>query len=453
MHPSSLKKLVSKFQISVFPKSAGVLSAGLLATSFLQAQENTASSSPAPAAPEEAVALDELVISARNRTEKAQDVPVSASTISASRLEQESLITFADFATKLPNVTFFAPNPRQANISIRGIGKNSSNESSEASVGLIIDDVYLLLPGNAAGDYVDLERIEVLRGPQGTLKGKNTTLGVVNVVTKAPSFTPAAWVEATGGSFETKQLKGSFTGPLIDDKLAYRASFNYRLAEGDLENPVQGGTVNDTDRFSGKLQFLGTPTPDFSARLILDYALANEKQIFNPIVVADPATYSNGASRGLTNSGRYARDYFQNILAWTPSDNDRDTFFANNNRGVRTERQGASVNLNKEIGEWAITSITSKNKFSFEPGNDSDPYDITTAGGSVFSDQLSQELRLSSPLDRPVDYQVGLFFLQAENETTPPPGNGFGQDAGAYYASIGQYNTLNSNAAGRHPAE
>lgn len=456
MNSSSLQKPASSSSsapgatrvLSVPAASVGTLAALLLTASALPAQDTGAPATAPLPANEEVVALDELVISARNRTEKAQDVPIPVAVLDSKRLENESLLSSGQFVTRVPNTTYFDSNPKQTNISIRGIGKNANNERIETSVGLIVDDVYLVAPGSAASDFVDLERIEVLRGPQGTLKGKNTTLGVLNIVTKEPSFTPSTWLEVGAGTNEYKSFKASSTGPIIDNKLAFRASVNYRQADGYLENPVDSNTLNDTNRIAGRFQLLATPSETFSAKLIYDGSNSDEHSVFNPVYIADPTTYSNGVSRGLTYSQRIARSYFQNRYAWSPSQNDYDHLYANNNDGVKTYRNTGTLHLTKEIGEWQVESISGVSRFSFDPGNDSDPYDITRAGSTSLSDQKSQEVRLSSPIGPKVDFQTGIYYLKNDYTVNPPTGYGFGRDAGAFYATNPQYATLNATATG-----
>ncbi len=455
MNSSSLQKLVSSpwsvgpKSPAPFPPSRGFSRAvGLLTIGAVTLTSAGAQDAPKPAPADEVVELDTLEITARNRSEKAQDVPISVSALDSKALERESLVSTGQFTSRLPNVTYFDSNTKQTNISIRGIGKNASNERFETSVGFIVDDVYLAAPGSAASDFIELDRVEVLRGPQGTLKGKNTTLGVVSVTTKAPSFTQANWVEVGAGIKDFLSFKGGSTGPIIENKLAYRVSVNARQGDGYFENPVKGDTLNDINRYAASFQLLATPSETFTAKTTYDHSESDEHAIFNSVYIADPTTFTNGSPRA-TISQRYARDYFQSRYVWDPSKNDFDHHYADNNTGVRTYRDTGALHLIKEINDWQFTSISAASHFSFDPGNDSNPYEILRAGSTQVSDQLSQEFRVTSPLGEKIDYQGGLYYLKNDYEVTPPYGYGYKRDDGALQATNPQYASLNSSAAGR----
>jgi len=412
--------------------------------SFVQAQEV-----PAAKLGNSAENLGTVVVTARNRVETAIDVPIPVSVIDDVKLTSANLTTTNDFAKSIPNFTVITPNQRQNNLSIRGIGKNSSNEAYEPSVGIVIDNVYLEHPGSTWGSFTDLERVEVLRGPQGTLLGKSTTLGAINIVTKSPSFTPSSSFLVGVGNYSDVQFQASASGPLADKVLAYRASFSYEKADGPFRNTIANNTTDDKNRFAGKLQFLVLATSSLSARLIFDYSKSDERPAYTrPVTITDASTYADGVSRGATYSSRYARDYFQSIYAWQVPVNDWDHYTANDYQAVHSERKGGSAQINFSLGDWTVTSITARNTFVFEPHYDWDPYNIGLTGGSSASAQSSQEVRLSSPIGSPVDFQGGVYWLQNKNHTYNIPGQptaGFGEDAGAWYATNPQYATLWAN--------
>ncbi|MDP8983490.1 MAG: TonB-dependent receptor plug domain-containing protein [Pseudomonadota bacterium] len=135
------------------------------------------------------LAFEDVVVTARKREQRAKDVPVAETVLSGAVLDRDDAVTLNDLAQKAPTVQVSAANARQTSIALRGLGKNSANEAIQSSVGLIIDGVVLTQAGMSWSDYVDLDHIEVPRGPQGTLQGKNTTLGVIVVSTKAPHLT------------------------------------------------------------------------------------------------------------------------------------------------------------------------------------------------------------------------------------------------------------------------
>ena len=158
--------------------------------------------------------LEEVVVSARKRAENAQDVPISLSEISGAELQLRGMVRVQDILRAMPNVATDVQTPRQVSLSIRGLGRNPGNDALESSVGVFLDGVYLGRPGMVVADLVDIERIEVLRGPQGTLFGKNATAGVLNIMTARPSDDTTGWLEISAGDRELRELRGAASGPL-----------------------------------------------------------------------------------------------------------------------------------------------------------------------------------------------------------------------------------------------
>src|SRR5262245_58326492 len=269
-----------------------------------------------PTTPEpEAVAtsaIEELVVTARNRTERAQGVPVPISVIGGEQIDRDRAFTIADLSQRAPGLTATTPNARRTGVSIRGIGKTSGNDNMEAAVGVIVDDVFLGHVGMSYQDFTDLERVEILRGPQGTLLGKNTTLGVIKYTSRAPSFSPEGSVDVELGlDPSATKTRGSFSNALIDDVLAYRVSFFADEQDGDLVNvnPAVGGLWHERNRYGGRFQLLYTPTDALSVRFNFDRAATDENSNTKPFMV-EPLTLDDGSPRGTTYSSRLARTYF-----------------------------------------------------------------------------------------------------------------------------------------------
>src|SRR6201996_7130215 len=160
----------------------------------------------------------EVIVTARHQIERAQDVPVALTVVSGKQLEKTGAYTLADLQQQVPSFTAYNSNPRNSSVAIRGIGVSSASDGLDSSVGVYVDNVYLGRPGMALEDLIDVDRIEVLRGPQGTLFGRNTSAGVVNVTTKAPSFTFGGTVEGSYGNYGYNQERFTLTGPIIADK-------------------------------------------------------------------------------------------------------------------------------------------------------------------------------------------------------------------------------------------
>ena len=175
-----------------------------------------------------------------------------------------------DLQQLVPSVNVAYMHARQSSVSIRGLGNNPASDGLEGSVGLYIDNVYLGRPGMAVFDLMDIEQLEVLRGPQGTLFGKNTTAGVINISTRAPTFTPERSIETSVGEDGYFQTKGTISGPL-NDELAGRFSAYRTRSDGDIKNEYNGHDLNGGSRDGFRAQLLFKPNEDFNLRWIGDY--------------------------------------------------------------------------------------------------------------------------------------------------------------------------------------
>lgn len=445
MPKSKLSSLIGNMVIG------GLLSSGLTSVVLAQPSGNNAQDNPSAEA-EETVSLESIVVRARNREEKLQEVPIPVSAVTGKELDRDQAINISDFAKRTTNVQAAELNSRRSSVSIRGVGKNVNGEEFEAPVGVIIDNVFQPYVGASWANFPDLESIEVYRGPQGTLLGKNTTLGVLNITSRQPSFTPDYSLEASIGSRDHKRVAGYATGPIKEGVLAYRLSFYDETGDGSIKARGADGRVGqnattwyDRNRSGARLQFLANPTRDLTARVILHYARAKENINMSP-QVADPATYFDGTPRAVTATTRYARDWFggyqqlhQNFVVdanyLTPSTD---------------EQNGVSAELNWDLGHHTLTSISAYKDNLFRADNDFDNarWEIRQGGGAWTNQrQFSEELRLTSTKEGPIDYQVGAYALL--NKFNNSTHSIYGQDAGAFYATNPQYAALNTSAAGR----
>jgi iron complex outermembrane receptor protein len=425
------------------PLQLRAIAAAVAAIAAIEAPQALAQQTPQ----EPVVTLDNVVVTSRNREEIAQDVPVPVSVVGGATLERDNVVGIAGLTQKVPNLGLFGSNPRQTSISIRGIGKNSANDTMEPSVGVIVDGVTSAYVGQNWTDWVDLDRIEVIRGPQGTLLGKNTTLGVINISTKPPSFTPGYVYEARIGTYNNLEGKFSATGPIEDGVLAYRGSFFINKRDGLLNNTWQSGpeTWNETNRVGGRLQFLFTPNKDLSARFIVDQIQSTENGNKSLLLENGPANFADGPARPITFASRLARSYFNNADG-TPY----QPVFGNNQiedakaRPQRTRQGGVSAEVNLQLaGGATLTSITAWRSQRFDIKNGGvTRFDIGDGGQQLSNKQASTELRLSSALGGKIDYQVGLYALKASVYSDDP--TAYGADAGAFNASNAQYAALSA---------
>ncbi|MGZ5049541.1 MAG: TonB-dependent receptor [Methylobacter sp.] len=443
-----------------------------VATSNTGSTPNTATAAPAQPAPaavaaaeapkkeEKAFAdepknLSEVVVTSRRKEEKLQEVPIPIAVISGEQMKRDNIVSVQDFSRRVPNLGVTATNARQTSIALRGLGKNSGNESMESSVGVMVDNVWSTWVGSTWTNYADIDHVEVLRGPQGTLQGKNSNLGLINVVTQAPSFKSGYYVDGFAGNRDSLQGKVGATGTVLPGLLAYRASVFVDKRDGfvvNLDTPITAGKLQETNAFGGRLQFLLTPNDNVSSRLIMERSTSTQSMSVNPNL-DDPATFADGTVRPTTYSSRLARNWFNDLRnSGQPITiiGDPRKVAQDNKQVSRADQQGISNELNWSALGHKFTSVTAYKYALFEPHHDGDrsTADIMQIGGvTVKNQQWSQELRFASQEPGVIDYQGGLFALHSDAHTLSQ--NYYSDDAGAFYASDAQYNRLNATATGR----
>ncbi len=239
--------------------------------------------------------IDEIVVTAQKREQSLQDVPIVVTSVNAQQLQDAGIRDIKDLTIVAPGLTVTSTSSSAITTArIRGIGTVGDNPGLESSVGVVIDGVYRPRNGVAFSDLGELERIEVLKGPQGTLFGKNTTAGVINIITKRPEFTLQANSEVTASNYDGFGAALSLTGPLAKDLVAGSVYLAARERGGYMKSSV-GPDVNDQDFYTGRLQLLFTPTSTLDVRIATDYTRRDESccgavQILNgataPIILA-----------------------------------------------------------------------------------------------------------------------------------------------------------------------
>ena len=271
-------------------------------------------------------ALTEIIVTAQKRQENIQDVPVSVMALSGQQLQDAGVKDIKNLQVLTPGVTVTSTTSENVTTArIRGIGTVGDNPGLESSVGVIIDGVYRARNGVGFGDLGEIERIEVLEGPQGELFGKNNDAGVINVVTKRPSSTFGVTAEATGGNYNDREISASVTGPSGDISAA-RFYAGYQRRDGFLNVDTGPGpnTENNTDNrnvYTLRGQYLLTPNDNVSFLVIADYSKRNES-CCGAIQTADGPFYGHHqcARRGPA-ARRYARrDRYREPAARRSSD-------------------------------------------------------------------------------------------------------------------------------------
>lgn len=355
---------------------------------------------------------DIVVTASRHRAENVQDVPVSISTISAETLASRGDFTLGQIQQMVPSLQVITFNPRNTNINIRGLGSNVSltNDGLESGVGFYIDNVYYGRVGLAQFDLVDLQSIEVLHGPQGTLFGKNTTAGVINVTSRKPSFDPELSAEASLGNYGYHQVRASVSGGLIDDLLALRVSGAISGNDGFLWNKTTNRHAQDYSNKSVRAQLLLTPTPDLEVRVIGDYARQEQNYTLN-VFAALHTTYADGTTIPNNFAIRAARFPNYTLPSFTPFDRIGE---ADGHYQAKMSGYGVSGETNWNLGPVNLTSITAYRWWDWDPANDSDStsLSVNTKGQQANRQrQFSQELRLASQDNGSFDYVVGAYYF------------------------------------------
>lgn len=406
---------------------------------------------------------DQVVVTGLRRRglEATQEVPASISVIDGDLLQDLGADSLRDIARRAANISRAnTSNARSQALVVRGIGRRGSTEAQDPTVGINIDGIPYAYPGLAAWDFVDIDRVEVARGPQGTAGGHNPSFGLLTLTTKRPTFAPETEYSLRVGQRDTIFGTAAHGGPLIDDVLAWRGTFYVNKGLGAYSNDYWNGNQTYTDRLkiSGKVQLLYTSATNYTMHLSADiqprtFENDNGLNFFH----APPSTYSDGSpvNLGTDASTRLARRWFGQLESYSYDDN-----YLNYNSGTQNnDNQLPLITGTRGVGltqtfdlprDVTLMSITGFRDLDFEARNDEGtPFDISTqGGGGVRYQQFSQELRLSSSVGTIADYTTGLFFIDHQYEVDSK--TGWGDDAGAWFANAAQYNLLDSDGDGRY---
>ena len=398
------------------------------------------------------VELEEITVYAQKRAQSILEVPVSVASYDGDLLEQAQVRDLSDLQQVAPSLVFNSSSgATQSIMTIRGIGTAGQNSGLEQSVGVFIDGVYRGRPGSALSDFVDIDSVEVLRGPQGTLFGRNTSAGVISVRSKKPSYESGGSVSISAGSLGYQQIKASATGPLIDDKLAYRLSGTWHERDGYIEDDVTGDEYNNKDRTTVRGQLLWDITDETSLRIMADYTETDEvccapvPVFYGPatlgLIASNPSPFGAGLTIGApfqdgtpgtavspehTFAGIYTDigDYKTNRNSEFAGD---DSFI---DGGISAELE---TSLTDNID---LTAIVAHRFFETSPYGDIDmtSADIWRGGRGQDIEENSFELRLSGTTDA-IDWTAGFYYFDQEID-----GKGdfsWGTDGETYLSAVG----------------
>ncbi|HEX8443545.1 MAG TPA: TonB-dependent receptor [Allosphingosinicella sp.] len=444
-------------------KSFWFMSAGLMALAQPAIAQETPQDDSGPGPEQQAaagtdeseVAPQDIIVTANRRASPLSDVPIAVSAITAETLQNTGANDIRQLNQVAPSL-LVSSTGSEANGSarIRGIGTVGDNPGLESSVAVFIDGVYRSRSGIGLNELGEIERVEVLRGPQGTLFGRNASAGLIHIISKQPSFTTAATAELTYGNYDFLRASAGITGPIIDDVLAYRVDGVYVQRDGFYRDINNDTDVNDRDRYFVRGQLRYEPTDALSFRLIADYTKRDEKccgatyvtNQVNPLIgnlnnpvspILQPGAVPPRVNDAGNNIINVLRDLGQDLGAFNQA-YDR-TIYVTPGRSYagETEDKGISLEANWELGAATLTSITAYRDYQSDQGSDTDYstvdilYRAPDGGASREFQTFSQELRLQGTLfgDR-LDWLVGAYY--ADEDLTATDNLRFGNQYGRF---------------------
>ena len=350
----------------------------------------------------------EIIVTAQKRAQRLQDVPVAVSVVSGAALDAQGGVNLENAQYLVPTLTFRKSGTSiNQSLFLRGVGTSTFSIAGEPSVSTVLDGVVYSRAGEAFADLVDIERIEVLRGPQGTLFGKNASAGVVNIVSRRPSrefggFAEAGYFLGEGTVGDEYRARLALNVPLGED-VRTRVTGFYSEWDGNIRNETLDRTVNGFKRYGVRGILVADVTPDVQVTLIGDWRRAKDDCCAEVI-----GTPPNNLTAGVLPEprGDRMRRIRQNLVTRTDE-----------------ESYGFSAQVDASIGEHTATSITSYRKYENDETRDGDFLPQAFAGfnelhdfGPQTGETVTQELRLTSPGNRRLEYVIGGFFSRAESE-------------------------------------
>jgi len=380
----------------------------LLGATMLCASATPAIAFAQDAAPadDSAVAVDDtdygndIIVTASKRSQTLQDTPVAVSVTSAAQLEESQIRDLIDLQTAVPSLRVSQlQSSANTNFIIRGFGNGANNAGIEPSVGVFIDGVYRSRSAAQIGDLPNVERIEVLRGPQSTLFGKNASAGVISIVTQKPQFDFGGSVEATYGNFNAITIKGDVTGPL-SETVAFSIGGSYNRRDGYAQDLKLDTDVNDRNRYGVRGQLLFEPTDALSIRLIGDYDKIDENCCIAGNVIAGPTVAITNALAGgpsVDANNPFSFNVYNNFLSTN-----------------EIENYGGSGQIDYDLGNLALTSITAYRKVKALTNQDSDFTGADLIGENsqdLGINTFTQELRITSDFDGPINFLLGGYYF------------------------------------------
>ncbi len=359
--------------------------------------------------------LSEVVVTARRREESSQNIPIPITVVGGPMIDDAGAFNVNRVKELIPSVQLYSSNPRNTTLNIRGLGSTFglTNDGIDPGVGFYVDGIYYARPAATTLDFIDIEQIEVLRGPQGTLFGKNTTAGAFNIKTRTASFTPGANFEVSYGNHGFIQAKASVTGPL-GKKFAARLSFSGTQRDGVLYNVSTQKPVNDLNNLGWRGQLLFKPSQNVNITLIGD---ASRQR---------PDGYAQVVA-GVVPTQRADYRQFEQIIADLnydlPSRNPFDRVIDHNTTWRSgNDLGGIALHVDAKIATGTLTSSTAWRYWNWDPSNDRDFTALPVLALSQATskhEQWTQEIRYAGDFSSRLSGVVGVFIIGQDLKTDP----------------------------------
>jgi len=419
-----------------------LLAAAVASPAFAQQTDASANS-------DEVIQLPTFEVGAELRSEPLMTVPIPVSVVTGDQMLQLDLRDMSDLTETMPSLTFRAgASNKDTSLLIRGVGTITTSPGVEPDVSMVVDGVVLARPGQATMDLMDVDHVEVLRGPQGTLFGKNSSVGVVNVVTKDPTEQTQGYVDAAyyGSDGSEEAVHAGVSGALVPNKLLVAVSALYDDYSGNLQNIYLNQTVNGFRNIGARTKFLFTPTQDFKATIILSYVNSYE-------TAPNEGPFETPGNISFT-TGVYTPASAAALATIAPVIPSLDNTQVNSSLlgHIYDINTGLSAELEWTIDNFKLTSISAYQYWYNNQYEDTGTAPAPLVGqteshdvGFLYFDQYSEELRLTSPVGKFVDFVSGLYFQRAVDTESyrrdiwqePTAGNIVHNSGDAHYGTTG----------------
>jgi iron complex outermembrane receptor protein len=362
--------------------------------------------------------VDEVTVTARFRTEALSKVPVAVSVVTGDQIAAKNLNNLQDLSSAVPSVEFRpGASNKDRTVFIRGLGTITTSPGVEPSVSTVLDGVVLARPGQSTLDLVDVERVEVLRGPQGTLFGKNASAGVVNIVSKNPTDQIHGYVDASAYTGDEYRVKASLAGPIIKDRLEGSISVLGAHFDGNVNDVLRHSKVNGYDRSGARVKFTAQPIDALKLTLTADSSQSKDDTPNGVFISSDRVAYPTGVVTPNPALAALLTSYGVKL-----GSNNKDVV-AGVGTFVKDRNSGAGLEADYSLNGFTLSSITGYRIWKNHQMQDFDALPIPTASfpevrddGIVDFFQRSQEFRLTSPTGGLIDYVAGLYYMEAQTK-------------------------------------